>query len=122
MLESFERLQIREHVKVGTQAVEHGGIVGTMDEAGLFEAKAGEFISEDWKLGADGGWTVDKWLIATDIYGTVKDAAHTVVAKSADMKDVSSKDLKVTAEAPDLAAKFKSVIEYWAGKPRPTGE
>ena len=100
----------------GDHSVEHAGIVGTMNEAGLFEAKAGEFISEDWKLGPDGGWNVDKWLIATDIYGTVKDAAHTSIVKTADKKDVSAKDNKVAPDGPDLAAKFKSVIGYWAAK------
>ena len=106
----------------GPHTSDSAAILGAMNDAELFEAKAGEFVSEEWKPGTDGNWNVDQWMIATDLYGTVQDAAHVVIVKTAEMKVVSRKEIELSASDASLAAKFKSVIEYWGGKPVVQGE
>ena len=96
--------------------VDSAVILGVMNEAELFEAKAGEFLSEEWKLGKDGNWNIDQWLIATDLYGTVRDASHKTIVRTPERKVVSMKDIELSATDAGLAAKFKSVIGYWAAR------
>ncbi|MFI5349799.1 MAG: hypothetical protein ACHQ2Z_09665 [Elusimicrobiota bacterium] len=100
----------------GDHSVDSAEVVGSMTEAGLFDPAVGEFNSDEWKLGADGSWTVDHWQIVTDVYGTLKAVDRKTIVKAPDLKEVSSKDVAVKLDDPALAAKFKSVIEYWAAK------
>lgn len=93
-------------------------VLGMLNEEEQFEPMGAMLVLMEFTIDAKGNTVLSQWLIQTDIYGEIGEAAHGTITKSPD-----GKTLGTTHSALDDAktkAQLDSMLKHWAER-KPAG-
>ena len=118
----FQPASFDLEVVVGDKKADHHAdyvdAFGELNDDDLFEAEQLTFTNQDWKIGADGNWHLDQWVLEMDVYGTVQGAEHAQIVQGKDYKLVAKPITEeFDAADPIVAAKCKTLSQFWAAQP-----
>jgi hypothetical protein len=91
------------------------GVHGLLGSDGTFQPMSAFLASEDWKIGADGNWHIERWGMALDRGGALsRDASHDIFVHTRDYKGVSRASEGLSKDDARVRRKFDALIAHWA--------
>lgn len=98
----------------GDRSMRGISVLGMINEDEQFEAMGAVLVVVKFKVGADGNTTADQWVLQTDIYGEVGNAAHITAINDPAGKTLSVAPEKLNPTDPKIQAQYDSMLKHWA--------
>jgi hypothetical protein len=92
------------------------GARGFLGADGAFQPMSAFFASEDWKIGSDGNWRMDRWELTPDLDGSLTDdASHgTRIYTMNGSAVLDNTTEKISKDDARVRRKFDALIAHWS--------